>query len=273
MVYDGYRKGRKVAHGNIDDLWEELWDIWEEVYNAGWIILLHKVKSHTSIAQIGFDIKHEDRTGNALADHWAGKGALIGRDPDLDLNVNQRVLDRSRIDAKAWLIQARAVAVCQKYLVHSERDDTSEKLTGSQKAIQKLEELGHIPVKVNDTWKCTICLNQWSAVSQALDRRCPGPSNWYPPLADGVIWKAKQGAEILVKGQQLHPTHTIHWCRGVYYCCKCGCYTVKRVENLKRLCLLRPILPSQADRLKRLEQGLFPLRHGAWPLAADSTPL
>ena len=60
-VYDGYSKGRMPNHRAMDDLWGEVWDLWELAMEAGWIIVLRKIKSHLTISDIGIRASFEDR--------------------------------------------------------------------------------------------------------------------------------------------------------------------------------------------------------------------
>jgi hypothetical protein len=146
-VFDGYKKGPKIGHGSLDDLWEELWITWKEVYNKGWIILLHKVKSHTGIPDIGVTIRAEHRTGNALADHWAGEAAKRHNISQDDANI------KGLIDATAWKIQTRLIAVCQSYLVHGKSNkEVKPAITLEQRTIQLLEFMGHIPCPHGANW-------------------------------------------------------------------------------------------------------------------------
>ncbi len=48
-VYDGFCAGYKVRHGSMGDLWAQFWVIYQTLQIMGWIIILHKVKSHTTI--------------------------------------------------------------------------------------------------------------------------------------------------------------------------------------------------------------------------------
>ena len=48
-VYDGFCAGYKVRHGSMGDLWAQFWMIYQTLQYMGWIIILHKVKSHTTI--------------------------------------------------------------------------------------------------------------------------------------------------------------------------------------------------------------------------------
>ena len=63
--FDGYKAGRKLKHGSIDDLWEEMWDTWDAIYQAEWIVSFHKLvgnpNAHASYAYAWLKAIHVDR--------------------------------------------------------------------------------------------------------------------------------------------------------------------------------------------------------------------
>ena len=116
-VVDGYNVGRRVGHGNMDDLWEPFWAIHSRVTSGGWIIKVHKVKAHTLDTPIkcdpeyGYDVMpHEIRIGNSRADFWADHAAEIasvyGRTPK----------PYGLIDALGWNVRKRLLAVCIEFI-------------------------------------------------------------------------------------------------------------------------------------------------------------
>ena len=236
------------------------------------MITLHKIKSHTKIINIGVDIKHEDRAGNALADHWAGIAADAVQPSEQETNI------RSLIDSDVWRVQSRLIAVCQKYLpkVVRKEPDTSIRISGEARLIERFEALGHIPVKhENGSWRCSLCLCQWSKAitpTTVQTTQCPGPSMWNPSSLQPGHWRAREGIEVYVNGHMIHKTHTVQWYRGIYYCSKCGSYAIRRVDRLKLLCLLRPISNASANRLKNMIESKHPRKNGVFPTEQDALP-
>ena len=106
-VVDGYNVGHRPGHGNMDDLWERFWAIYEKAKTAGWRVDIRKIKSHT--LEVGSkyltgesididDVPYQWRLGNSYADHWA------------DVASNTVACDQghrytvSLNDASGWLI-------------------------------------------------------------------------------------------------------------------------------------------------------------------------
>lgn len=271
MVHDGYAAGRRLSHNNVSDFWEELWDAWDIAYAQGWIILLHKVKSHTTIAQIDVDIPAEHRTGNALADHWAGVAAS-----QLQTTEQQDSIC-SDTDITAWVIQSRLVAICQTYLESHKRTTKDPKpiQTAEQITTIRLEELGHIPVLSEGWWRCSICLQQvrQGRIPMLINKgRRPGPNVWNAAVGQGR-WEFRRGHKATINGVAIHVTHCTRWYRGLYYCSLCGSYAVTRVEGLSRRCQMRPPNQAAAGRLKRILDGKFPTHTGVWTHDIDSYPV
>ena len=81
--------------------------------DSGWNIHLGKVKAHTTEEDVanGF-ITQVDRHGNQRADHWAGMAAAEAQVPESDKNLVDW------IDATAWIIQRRLLAVYTKFTVN-----------------------------------------------------------------------------------------------------------------------------------------------------------
>ena len=75
-VYDGVIAKRKPAADHFNILWQDLWVLWNQVKDKGWVVILFKVKGHANAGHVieGI-ITEKQRFGNHLADHWAGKAA------------------------------------------------------------------------------------------------------------------------------------------------------------------------------------------------------
>ena len=42
MVYQGFTAGRHIGHGNMSDLWQLMWDLYQNLEDAGWTITLKR---------------------------------------------------------------------------------------------------------------------------------------------------------------------------------------------------------------------------------------
>ena len=169
------------------------------------------------------------------------------------------------------------MAICQTYLESYKRTSNQPRpiRSAEQIATIRLEELGHIPVLSNEWWRCSLCQQsvRHAKLQMLLNKgRCPGPTVWRQSVGRGR-WEVQQGETVALNGVSLHATHKIAWYRGLYYCKCCGAYAVTRVERLAKVCPLRPVNLSTANRLKRIQNGLFPTPNSAWPTDIDSMPL
>ena len=120
-----------------------------------------------------------------------------------------------------------------------------------------------------------MCLRHWgvrNVYSAHKEGPCTGPFTWEPPNQTSDHWKLKLGRKAFVKGQAIHPTHALCWYRGMYYCGRCGRYTIQRVDRLSELCPLKPTGKSTAGRLKRIINSTHPCKDGTWPLEHDAMP-
>ncbi len=91
-----------------------------------------------------------------MADTWAGKGAEINEVPWTKKSIN------NEIDATAWLVQDRIMAVCTLFLGKSER--VRDHIARPRyDPVAMLELLGHIPSEHHrkDWMKCTLCGISW----------------------------------------------------------------------------------------------------------------
>ena len=120
-VYDGFvaRKRPTTDHFNI--LWEEVWLLWNQVKEKGWVVVLFKVKGHANAGHVieGL-ITERDRFGNHLADHWAGKAA---KEHDVPWDRQKR---NEVTDATCWTIQARILAIVDEFFKLITKDPKEE---------------------------------------------------------------------------------------------------------------------------------------------------
>ena len=262
-VYNGFCAGYKVKHGSMGDLWAQFWMIYQTLQLMGWIIILHKVKSHTTIEDMSKGkISFYDRLGNGMADTWAGHGAAIQGLPDTKKSI------LSWIDGRSWLIQSRIIAAVQLFSAKSDRD-TDAKLDQPRLKVDPLEKLGHIPAKEGLTWSCCLCGLTWTtaAIKRVVSLgRCPGPMQWEEePHLDCQTWRKKPGSRLTINGMEIHRTHSLEWYRGVTYCIKCGHYSSgRKLRNLAFTCRLR-VAPSAKYRLNRIRTKKYPIVGGTWP--------
>ena len=100
------------------------------------------VKSHITTADIDINMSAEHRTGNALADHWAGGAASILQSSEQQDNIQKDV------DFTAWIIQSRMVAIYQSCLESHNRTgrEPMATRTAEQVATIRLEKILHILV-------------------------------------------------------------------------------------------------------------------------------
>ena len=137
---------------------------------------MEKVKSHIGAAEVAAGlITLEDQRGNALADTFAIKGAAH---KEVDEGVVKKV---SEIDAKAYLIQDRLIAVYELFRVetqHTKGDELRDFRPRTNPLNKALEELGHSLEKTSeDMQQCRLCMQSWVLTDRpkiAALGRCPG---------------------------------------------------------------------------------------------------
>ena len=155
-VVDGYKAGRRVGHGNMDDMWELYWSTHDHATNNGWTIKVLKVKAHTLDTPIkcdpeyGYDVMPQEiRIGNSRADYWADHAAEIasvyGRTPK----------PYGLIDALGWNVRKRLLAVCIEFIQKGKYQKVPRPPKPSK--MQTLEDLGHIIFEGNNKLECTVC--------------------------------------------------------------------------------------------------------------------
>ncbi len=246
--------------------------------SKGWIVILYKIKAHCGNAELAKgQIKFRDLKGNAYADIWAGKGAEINEVPWAKKSIV------GMIDATAWLVQNRIIAVCTLFL---------EKWMGKKKAplprirndpIAVLESLGHIPSEhIRPKWcKCTLCGITWhtrnSMKVAALGKCAPHRvtiDEWVKNTPKSE-WQSMEQPPFSFNGAVVHLTHCIRWKRGVIYCIKCGCYSITVMKGLSLPCAVKSkgrgaLNTSAKFRLRKFMEGSFPIARQGWPEPEDA---
>jgi len=262
IVYNVFLKGRHVVKSrSMGALWDECWDLWEQLMLKGWEIQLLKVKAHATEEMLEEGIvTQEHAQGNALADHWAGKGA------DINEPENGTQLIVKKLDTYAWLIKSRIIAVCQEFLEKREDKDEEERPPPLPRPCLNdfISDLGHEVIQV-DRWnyECGRCGQSWRAGTKGTfiqKGECPGPLIWGKALPNRDLPIAPPyGSEITLKGTTIHPSHHLAWRAGYIVCFLCGAYATDRVENLAEKCVLKPRHAVAKFRQKRILEGNNPL--------------
>ena len=175
--------------------------MWDCAVALVWVIILFKVKSHTTIDDMTQGkIDFTSRQGNAYADAFADKGAAINEPPSTMNGI------LGAVDGTAWLIQSRIMAVCQLYLEkHRPSNDALSK--DRKSSIHTLELLGHIPCvdpSRNNWWYCSLCGAKWAHTKRVWmegQGRCQGPDVWGPPpTMSDKPWRPRRGSRLYHNG-------------------------------------------------------------------------
>ncbi len=180
-----------------------------------------------------------------MADTWARKGAEINQVPWTKKSIV------NEIDATAWLIQDRIMAVCTLFLEKHERP--KDRLAKARyDPIVALELLGHIPSEHfrRDLSKCTICGISWhrrNSKKVASFGRCNrlatyacNQEDWFH-ATPCPIWRTLEDSRLVFNGSVVHQTHCIRWVRGVIFCNRCGHYSVAVMKGLPLPCKVKSI--------------------------------
>jgi len=272
IVLDGVNKGPKVKHGENGDLWEELWDVYQELVDKGWIYNILKVKAHTTHDDvISGKISKYDQDGNGIADNWAGKGADINQIPDAKYD------EINWIDATVWLVQSRIIAICQEFLVHEKVvKDVKIPFRNNTYDIQ-IARLGHEIIAGHNkrNHKCGRCGQSWNDLTKKgfiNCGTCPGPQIWgnLPNnYMDGPN-KIPIGSSLIWAGRKIDKSHRLAYHRGIIYCVSCGHFSHTRVEALGAKCKLKPDSLQNERRLNSILQGKCPIPGKDWPRCDNS---
>ena len=139
----------------------------------------------------------------------------------------------------------------------------------------RIIELGHEPILLRKGWQlCEHCGVQWHKAHRARIIGLGPCSREYPwsqlPPSYMAPWLAPPATTIVFHGRCLHPSHRLVFYRGVVYCSHCGYYTSGgRVDKLADPCIIEGP-PHHKRILKRMQQGIYPLKHRDWPLPDDA---
>ena len=232
-------------------------------------VRLLRVDAHANLQDyiaMGMDVN--DWVGNELADYLAGEAAASNAASE-EMTSNWLTLG-----ARANNILRRAVAVHRLFM-------EAEQAAGGRELGQwirrehpvhaAIKQSGHQLVRdQRGAFQCLACgqrasqrqLKSWLSNGKCHARRVVGQ--------DGLCTQP-EGESVVIGRCTTHPSHSLAWRRGVWFCTSCGAYAKACIDH-KSTCHL---LGSQchgapsgsgAKVLRRLEAGDTP-RHGmAWPL-------
>ena len=63
----------------------------------------------------------------------------------------------------------------------------------------------------------------------------------------------------------VHPSHSLRFTKGVWWCFACGAWSVRAVVNLGVSCPRMPLRSPIKANLARLKRGELPYRLKEWP--------
>ena len=259
---------RALPTGPLAEMWHEFWGDWDKLHEAGTTVYVHKVAAHAREKGIQQDQVHTH--GNEAADHWAGKGAMSNATPDQRLNII------GQIDAEAWMIQRRIMAIIKGHPREQIHPGTKIPVVRGNLTQDIRRETGHLPVKCDGKiWQCLACGITWRDRDRQAIRwasQCGGEQIWggstgFPNIIDNP-WDVPRGSHIIVGGNLCHPSHHLGWLRSIVFCYKCGFYGQDRVDKLTGACRLKPVTNGQIYRRNRLIRGLHPTKP-QWPEGQD----
>ena len=213
--------------------------------SIGWRIDLRKIKSHTLEPNSKYltgesidldDMPYEHRLGNSYADYWADVAAkTVACDQGHRRTVSMN-------DASGWLIRNRLLCICQIFLPQHKRE-LRVPIRHRINRTRLLEEKGHQVTQNHRSIICNLCNSTWplngkSSIYSSADM-CSG----IPPMGQELFLghtdrpRRYLAAGLHIRGVKVHESHRLAYNRGILFCTKCGCYTVKIVRGLKA-CLL-----------------------------------
>ena len=263
IVFDGV--AARKNNGQLADLWDEVWILWDKLKEKGWQLIVLKVKAHTTDSDLAEGkITLYNREGNNHADHWADDAAEENQISWQQANFTQVH------DATAWLIHQRMIAICQEFLPQFKAKipvDENKQIRHYHSPLDlELGNIGHEIVQIDkDLYNCGNCGQSWHRRERnhmIFKGQCPGPTLWegntMPYHGEKPIIAPKQ-SQIMFLGAELHSSHHIVWFRGCTYCNKCGVFSRDRVGGkFKRECLLKPRDIQGYTRLKNMNLGTYP---------------
>ena len=213
-------------------------DLWERYFaaNINKEVNVSKVKSHSSDDQLitGF-ISWEDMVGNSYADKLANEGAARAALPAAVL------LEYDSTDLLANQVQGRLTAIVTAGTTR-ERDRVDaishrQKRRAAEAAAEAQQEEDHAQEEAD-----------------LLERQL-GPRQ--------VPVKLGRGGD---KSTNIHMSHRVTACRGLYWCTTCGSYASSRGRGLLKPCLGFKTLTGKAC-MERVARGLTP----HWSVKFDDT--
>jgi hypothetical protein len=267
IVYEAMNtQNRTIKHTLIGEFTQQCYEELDSATAKGWTITIQKVKAHTDEDDIAQGrISKFDRVGNDIADHWAGHGAMLHQLSEQAINI------LNTIDATAWSIQRRLIAICQEYLTH-DKYVKKERKAPSSPLDNDITNHGHaIDASHPSIICCSACGQTWKkATKRSMLHPCPGPAIWgLPPITPQAPWRPCPTITHL--GKKLHHTHRLAWKRGVFYCVNCGGYSINRVGALVKECRMK-CSARNSQALTDINNDICPSHIGHWPRPADATP-
>ena len=143
--------------------------------------------------------------------------------------------------------------------------------------IKILEERGHQVTKSNRKLACNLCNSTWPEQGQSAMYSQAQICSGIPPMSLDLHIGHSDGprrylaAGLHIRGVKVHGSHRLAYLRGILFCTKCGCYTIKIVRGLKAECKLKPSCVQQQRGLNSMLQGQTP--HGLeWPTEETEVP-
>ena len=202
-------------------------DLWERYFKAkeDKEVIVVKVKSHGTDDQLitGF-VNWEDFAGNSYADNLANEGAARAALPAATL------LEYDSTDLLAKQVQGRLVAIiCAGTTRDRDRKDAishRQKRRAAAMAMSSHEAQDHAQAQLDE-----------------MERQL-GPRQ-VPERLGGQ------------KSTEIHMSHRVTACRGLYWCTDCGCFASSRGRGLLKPCMGWKTLAGKAC-MDRVSRGLTP---------------
>ena len=213
---------------------------------------------------------YEHRLGNSYADYWAD---VATKTVACDQGHRRTV---SMNDASGWLIRNRLLCICQNFLPQYKRE-LRVPVRHRINRTRLLEEKGHQVTLSNRRLICNLCTSTWPTNGQSSVYSSAGMCSGIPPIGQDLFLghtncpKRILAAGLHIRGAKVHASHRLAYLRGILFCTKCGCYTIKIVRGLKAECRLKPSCVQQERGLNCMLQGEPP--HGLpWPTEETEVP-
>ena len=202
-------------------------DLWERYYQAkgNRRVRVHKVKSHSTDDQLitGF-VNWKDYVGNEYADKLANEGAVRAGLPAATL------LEYDATDLMARQVQGRLVAIIT---------------AGTTRAKDRVDAISHRQKR-----KAAAAAR---AAQESQDQSQADLERLEQELGPRQV-PLKLGGD---KSTEIHISHRVTSCRGLYWCTVCGAYASSRGRGLLHPCLGWKSLTGKAC-MDRVARGLTP---------------